>query len=699
MLTQQDVNPSNAEIKNNLNLTLKLVDASNGEVIQNYNIMDSLRLARKGDEVYNDKTIVLSSVLPSSLLSDFIVDPNSGFNIKSCVEALGLYNTDYIRDRIETMGDKNSDLGAIENATVEDDLIFRNYIKGGTSPVKMNADGTLSTKTIRGEVMGNERLTPNLGVGLGEAFVLNPTHQYNKRDDVRTNPMYTKIGRVYSTQIMNNWPIAIFQPGRLKYNTGFFKMLGLGSGAGFTEALIRSGGDGLSGLFLKMVTAVTDLVSVVGTTASAIFGGSRVVEFKQSINLYKQYYRFLSMSLAGMMGLYTENRYHGSIHDLNLNHILPTNSMQGGPEKMLNDQYIPFRCAKGIIGSETFSNSTSSNPLMEEMNDTAEANAEEANGIAGSGSFVEKLMNFGKRAALGAAGKFSESAMVLSGKGRITLPDVFSSSSFSRSFNCDFKFHSPYGDNLSIFENCYLQFLALAAMSIPRQTGKLSYTSPFAVRVFVKNHIMINYGMIETLSVTRGGDSNDWTPSGFPKTLSVSVTVKDMEPNISLPLASRGPLRASFETMFPATGMSEYLSTLGGLTLDQMTHHFRTERLLRASGMFFGGWSAKLNPANMMTSIVNTRPVANIVGLFNSVDLDRYNRLGDVMRDNANGSMKNTIQMKFGAPAYPFHSLSLNGTAERYGTLASVKREESDYITSIIKESTDSVYSEEYTKK
>lgn len=665
------------------NNSVKIVDSVTGQIVEILHIGDSTRVARNKDKLDRDEAIQHKTTIKSNLLGQFIgYDKTKKYlNASSCVNALGTNISNYIKMKLETTGDKELDLGAVNDDIVKEDLRFKNYIKTGTDLDK-------SYKASD----GIQRLASNMGIGLGECTVMNPSFQFNKRDDVRTNPIYTKIGRVYSSQVMRNWPVVLFQPGRLKYNNGFFKMLGLGSGAGVTEALIRTGGEGLGGKLASLFSVITDAVGVVGTCASAIFGGSRVCQFKQNINLYNQYFRFLAMDLAAMMGLFDGAKYNGSTTDLNLTHVLSTTSLsrngnEAGLGTYLYNQYIPFRCTKGVVGSESFSNATTTNPLMEQMNDQAESNSEESQGTT-DGNVLAAAGQKIKNGLLNIAGKFSEQAMILSGRGRITLPDVFSSSSFSRSFSCNFTFHSPYGDNMSIFENCYIPFLMLLAMGIPRQTGKLSYTSPFAVRVFIKNHIMINYGMIESISVTRGGDSNDWTPSGYPKTLSVSVSIKDMEPNVTLPLASRGPLRMGLEAMFPSTGMSEYLASLGGLSLDEMSR-ITGPTFRRAKSMFMGGWTAKMNIDNMTSTVLNNNFMANIAGMFTSVDIDRYNKLGDV---TGMQYTKNDIKISQGYPGSIVHSISVTGTKERYGDFHVENAAEKAGIEAIIKDMDDTIY-------
>lgn len=695
---QENFNPNSTNLNYDLGLqNISIIDTETGKPIDITSVSDSFRFARNK----NDGTVYNKYNMDSNLLAAFIEDPEEGLNSISCVEALGLYTTSYINDKL-TGKDSVLQKSYNEDPTklditpdLEDNLTFKTYLKGGpfvrnydNSPV----DDTEISDSNYESTEKYKRLAPHLGIGLGEATILNPQFQFNKRDDPRTNPVYTKIGRIYSSEVMNNWPIVLFQPGRIKYHTGFAKMLGLGSGAGMNETLIRTGGEGLLGVLSKLWTGVTDIVGVVGSIGSAIFGGNKVIEFRQARNLFKQYVEFLWKDLATIMGLYTDNGYCGSIKDLDLNKVIPTNIMNaegGSGINVLNDQFISFRCSKDIIGSETFSNSTESNPLMESMNAT-DAQNDEANpngGETGLGAVTAGVKKLG----LKMASSFSEQAAVLSGKGRITLPDVFSSSSFSRSFTCSFKFHYPYGDPMGKFENLDIPFLTLLTMSAPRQIGKMSYTSPFAVRVFVKNKIMINYGMVESLSVTRGGDGNDWGPDGFPKTLTVEINIKDMEPNISLPLASRGPVRMALESMFPSCGISEYLATLGGLSLDDMTHNFRKSHFKRAGMMFVNAWKAKLDPSNIVSSVANTRAVSNIIGLFSSVDLDTYNSLGDFTKENAEQTLKNTANVKFAAPAFAYHSVNRSG-GDGYNEIAREHKAENASISSVSSEFENSNY-------
>ena len=683
---------------------IKLVDTMTGRTIPVQSITNSLMLAKRGEDNTNDSSVIYNHTVPSNLLGTFISNQEQGFNPKSCVEAIGLYNTDYIRQQITTLGDKQKDLSALEDMGVVDDLTFRSYIDGGASARNIfTGEAEIVTDKVEhafkpgqtaSEIEGStnkahpntglyNRVSTSMGIGLGEAMVLNPLFQFNKRDDPRTNPIFPRIGRVYSTQIMNRWPVILFQPGRFKYNMGFTKMLGIAGGAGTTEALIRSGGDGIKGLWNKFLAIPSDIAGVVGTLGSAVFGGSKVVEFKQSINLFNNYLRMLLIDLAGIMGLYFDDcGYIGSISTLDLPNMLPLKQMGSGLGRYLNEQFIPFRCQKGMTGSETFSNSTTSNPLAEELNAQAQEN-DDANGEQSFSQVMKKkLLKF--------AGNFSDRAAVMAGRGRVTLPDVFESSSFSRSISCSFEFHSPYGNEIAQFENEYIQFMTILCMGMSRQTGKMTYTSPFALRIFIKNHILINCGMITDISVTRGGDNNDWCPNGHPKTIKVDVTIKDMEPNISLPVATRGPLRMALEVMFPASGMSEYLSVIGGLPIDQLTHNFRKKHLARSWSMFTNAWKYKFDQDTMISTVANSRLAAPIIGLFAGTDLDRYNELTDISRMTAEDNLKAVATSRFAVPGQI--PAAVAATKESFKAIRNDKFAASVEANEIVKNSRDSAY-------
>lgn len=640
-------------------MVVNVVDSATGEKVEIPHLQDSIRLSNytygKGGTPTDDDKIYYKKTIPNDLLGIFVLNTKKHFNARSCVEALGLYNTEQMLKQITNVGTKQDPYSEVEDGTILNNLTFTNYDKGGLSP-KNPVTGKPHI-TYDNLDPAYTRVSSLLGIGLGESTVLNPTFQFNKRDDPRTNPMTAKIGRVYSQRIMNNWPILLLQPGYLKYNTGFFKFLGLFGGAGVADSFIRNGGEGITGVISGAFMTLGDIFSVVGSLGHAIFGSSKLVEFRQATNLYDLYVRNLWIMMASLMGLFDGNKYCGAISNLSLTHVLPTLHMGNNPfTKYQYNQYLPFRIQKGMIGSESFSNSTETNPLQEQMNAQATENDE-------AGANNNDFVAWGKQKLMGFLGTFSDKYAVLAGNGRVTLPDVFSSSSFSRSISLSFQFHYPYGDTLGKFENIFIQFIALLVLGLPRQTGKFTYTTPFAIRAFVKNHIYINYGMVESLTVTRGGDINDWCTDGFPKTLKVDMAIKDMEPNITIPLGARSNvgMKLGLEIMFPTSGLSEYLMSIAGFSLDEMTHTWRKDRLVTAMSAVSATWSNFTNKDIMLSKLSNWRPITAITQSISGPDYDRYNQTGDYYNMASNTRNEAFAKSQFMDTKYGMYYTMTNG--------------------------------------
>lgn len=611
-------------------------------------IYDTARAARSGEMIKDGS--VSRPINRSVNLSDFSTKGRDDYSPRSVLNSLGSrFTSDFYNN--DNTNDVNTDLLKIDKKLV-DKMVFTGYLDGS------DLLDVMSFSDSGGEGLSS-RTTTSLGLALGERFVINPQPQFNKRDDPRTNPYRSKIGRVYAEYVMNNWPIAIFQPGSVKYKLGFLKLLGIGTEGGNAESLIRNGDGGLARKILrKIILAPVNIISTGLTLLKGMLGMNKIVEFKPAINLFNKYMSGLMQTVAVQMNLVANGatsvkdyigdspfQYVGAIDRLNFLECLPGHNMG----RHDYNQFIGVRCSNGIGVTEQFSNSTRENPLMEKMNQQSMDSEDQENGDGGAGGFISKMFSsvtnmksfnikslagaaggallgsgIVKKKLLSLAGNFSEQALVMSGKSRLVLPEIWSESSFSRSFSFSFKFHAPYGNSLCIFENTFYPFLFFLTAGTARQTGKMSYTSPFYIRVSVRSLIQIDYGIITSMSVTRGSEINDWTPEGFPKTIQLDVDIKDMTPNISLPLATSGVFRGALETIFPTSGMSEYLGTLCGLSLQDYHWTRRIGRMVKLAGVRL---NAKWFSSSVWAStLVNNPTIYKFYSFFNAVDMDRISR-------------------------------------------------------------------------
>ncbi|MGL4949652.1 MAG: hypothetical protein ACRC5M_04660 [Anaeroplasmataceae bacterium] len=279
--------------------------------------------------------------------------------------------------------------------------------------------------------------------------------------------------------------------------------------------------------------------------------------------------------------------YRGTIPRLDVLDMVPSINFQGENPiskwagDVENSAYLPFLCQSNITISETFSNATKDHPIVSEINSMSEevANNKGIGGASkivagarnlltgGGGSLGDLVNSAASNIATKALGEISSNAsemgMIMNGDGRMSIPEIWASSNYSRNYSVDFKFTSPTGDIVSIFENVYIPYLLLLVLTAPLQTGYNSYISPFVIKVFSKGLFSIDMGMIENLSVTRGDGANDRTRSNFPRSIKVNVTVKDLSPVMMLSLGNG----AFWKYRRANSSLGEYIATMCNLSL------------------------------------------------------------------------------------------------------------------------------------
>lgn len=112
--------------------------------------------------------------------------------------------------------------------------------------------------------------------------------------------------------------------------------------------------------------------------------------------------------------------------------------------------------------------------------------------------------------------------------GKLVFPEIWSDSSFARSYDIKLKLVSPDADDLSIYLNIIVPILHLLGLVLPRQAKDTrGYTSPFLVRGFYKGLFNVDMGIITNMSITKGKEAA-WNNNGLPLVAEVSFTIKDL---------------------------------------------------------------------------------------------------------------------------------------------------------------------------
>jgi hypothetical protein len=264
--------------------------------------------------------------------------------------------------------------------------------------------------------------------------------------------------------------------------------------------------------------------------------------------------------------------------------------------------YVGFRVEKGVDTSESFSNETGESSIAQQVNQKAQqardAKFSVAGGnIDGSSGFLSSAISAIGGILSGAADAIGGVSIdnVLAGAGNLDFPDVWKSSSFSKSYHFNMSLRSPYGDSYSILQNLYIPLSLLLGGALPRGIGAAAYTSPFVCRAYCKGMFAVPLGMITSMTIKRGADQFGWTTSKLPTCIDISFEIKDLSPAMYLALGDNGTW-ADIKNVFGAnSSFQEYLMTLSGMGLRDRINWFKQ---LKNKVNFLLGQihSTKLNP-------------------------------------------------------------------------------------------------------
>ena len=216
---------------------------------------------------------------------------------------------------------------------------------------------------------------------------------------------------------------------------------------------------------------------------------------------------------------------------------------------------IAFYCNGGTDVSDSFSNATVQSQLASQMNGLSDT-GRELNFLLGSiGSNTglgDKLTKFTGAEELqqriddvnntiGGMGlgknniftNIINKAQTLLAGGKLIFPEIWSDSSFGRSYSCSMKLVAPSGDKVTIFLKILVPIYHLIALTLPRQSDGQAYFAPFLVRAYYKGLFNVDMGIITDLSVTKGSEG-EWTLDGIPTVAEISFTIKDLYEGLAM---------------------------------------------------------------------------------------------------------------------------------------------------------------------
>lgn len=257
----------------------------------------------------------------------------------------------------------------------------------------------------------------------------------------------------------------------------------------------------------------------------------------------------------------------------------------GGFLSFLNSEYndgsgfATFRVDSTGSVSESFSNSIVESDLASKFNSISSSNKSAYYSFAGGnivggaiGAVVGGVTGAVKDFVAGGLDAFNIGGLLaLGGSAFVDIPKHWESSSANLPKSTyTMTLISPYGNPLSQMINIYIPLCMLLAGALPLATGRQSYSSPFVLEFYDRGRQQTRYGIIDSLSVTRGVSNLGFNRDGNAMAVEVSFSIADLSSVMSMPIASKTFLQDinPFDALMDDENVyTDYLNVLSSLSL------------------------------------------------------------------------------------------------------------------------------------
>ena len=273
--------------------------------------------------------------------------------------------------------------------------------------------------------------------------------------------------------------------------------------------------------------------------------------------------------------------------------------------------------------SESFSNSTTSSTVADQMNEKSSDSKNTMFNMAG-GNFgdgmvmgaIETVANLAKDVLSGALDSIGLSGLgALGGAAFTDIPDFWDSSSTQlTSTSYTIQLRTPYGNSISIMQNILIPLATLLAAAAPRSTGPNSYTAPYLCKLWHKGRAQVQLGIIDSLSITRGTGNVGWNAQGLAMGIDVTFSVTNLSKMLHMPITTEFSLADAVGlTQFDEdNNFTDYMATLGALGLSEQHYNSTRWRLRRLAAQ--KNFKDHLSMSHIVTWAVGDTVPGSIMG-------------------------------------------------------------------------------------
>lgn len=240
-----------------------------------------------------------------------------------------------------------------------------------------------------------------------------------------------------------------------------------------------------------------------------------------------------------------------------------------------DDMYIQFYVDANASFSESASNSTSQS-MLNSLTDQLSEFGKELQFVSGvtnldfAGLTGDMATSFDEAVSSVANGngalatfltRLTGNASQLLTGSNFLAPDIWSGSDYGKSYSFTLSLATPYGTKESWYLNIYVPLMHIIAMGLPVQTSANTYASPYLVKAYAPGWFSCDLGIIDSISIDKGGDGSAWSSCGLPNEIKVSVSIKDLYSNLALPNGF------SIKNFFNNTGLIHFMMTNCGVDI------------------------------------------------------------------------------------------------------------------------------------
>lgn len=181
----------------------------------------------------------------------------------------------------------------------------------------------------------------------------------------------------------------------------------------------------------------------------------------------------------------------------------------------------------------------------------------------------------------------------------VDIPEVWDSSSASvGDVTYQLQLRSPYGNDLSLFQDIIVPMSFIFAGGCALATGKQTHTSPFLCEIYSRGRQTVRLGMITSMTFTRGVGNMGWRPDGKPMAVDVSFTVKDLSTVMTMPLI-RDPGIFDDDNKY-----TDWMATLGAASLHDLTYGL--DKVTLNMNKWMQSWKSRFMTGRIVSDIRST---------------------------------------------------------------------------------------------